>query len=229
MRRIFSSYKPDIEQLKEDDPPFTRVLESRRSIRGYSKLPITAQQLGEFLYRVARVRQVTEPDPARSRYCEFSSRPYPSGGATYDLEVYVTINSCAGTPSGIYHYDPLNHQLCKITGRNTYVEALLRGAQSAAALSFRPQILITLASRFQRLSWKYRGIAYATTLKNVGVLYQTMYVVATAMGLAPCGLGIGNSPLFAEAVGTDYFAESSVGEFILGSVPGQSEQSVDTK
>jgi oxazoline/thiazoline dehydrogenase len=56
-----------------------------------------------------------------------------------------------------------------------------------------------------------------------------MYLVATAMGLAPCGLGNGNSSLFAEAVGTDYFAESSVGEFILGSVPGQREQSVETK
>jgi SagB-type dehydrogenase family enzyme len=226
---IMLLYKPDIEQLKQDDLPFTRVLESRKSIRGYSKLPITAQQLGEFLYRVARVRQITGPDPARFRYYEVSNRPYPSGGATYDLEVYVTINSCAGTPSGIYHYDPLNHQLCKITGRNSYVEALLRGAQSAAALPFRPQILITLTSRFQRLSWKYRGIAYATTLKNVGVLYQTMYLVATAMGLAPCGLGNGNSSLFAKAVGTDYFAESSVGEFILGSVPGQREQTAETK
>jgi hypothetical protein len=46
-----------------------------------------------------------------------------------------------------------------------------------------------------------------------------MYLVATAMGLAPCALGGGNSDVFAEAAGTDYYAESSVGEFVLGSVP----------
>ena len=80
-------------------------------------------------------------------------------------------------------------------------------------------MLITLASRFQRLSWKYAAIAYAATLKNVGVLYQTMYLVATAMGLAPCALGAGNADLFAAAAGTDYYAESSVGEFMLGSAP----------
>ncbi len=78
-------------------------------------------------------------------------------------------------------------------------------------------MLITLASRFQRLSWKYESIVYATTLKNVGVLLQTMYLVATAMGLAPCALGNGNSDLFAAAAGTDYYAETSVGEFMLGS------------
>jgi hypothetical protein len=44
-----------------------------------------------------------------------------------------------------------------------------------------------------------------------------MYLVATAMNLAPCAIGGGNSDRFAAAVGTDYYAETSVGEFILGS------------
>jgi SagB-type dehydrogenase family enzyme len=74
-----------------------------------------------------------------------------------------------------------------------------------------------MASRFQRLGWKYNAIAYAATLKNVGVLYQTMYLVATAMDLAPCGLGSGNSDLLAEAAGLDDLNESSVGELMLGS------------
>jgi hypothetical protein len=36
------------------------------------------------------------------------------------------------------------------------------------------------------------------------------------MGLAP-SLGAGDSDLFARAVGTDHYAENSVGEFLLGS------------
>ena len=44
-----------------------------------------------------------------------------------------------------------------------------------------------------------------------------MYLVATAMGLAPCALGGGDADLSAQAMGTDYYAESSVGEFLLGS------------
>jgi hypothetical protein len=44
-----------------------------------------------------------------------------------------------------------------------------------------------------------------------------MYLAATAMGLAPCGVGVGDADLFARAAGTDYYAETSVGEFLLGS------------
>ena len=44
-----------------------------------------------------------------------------------------------------------------------------------------------------------------------------MYLVATAMHLAPCALGGGNSAAFAQAAGTNEFDESSVGEFLLGS------------
>jgi len=60
-------------------------------------------------------------------------------------------------------------------------------------------------------------MAYGLILKNVGVLFQTMYLVATAMNLAPIAVGAGNSDRFVEIAGTDYYTESSVGEFLLGS------------
>ena len=81
------------------------------------------------------------------------------------------------------------------------------------------QVLVILASRFQRMSWKYNSSSYHATLKNVGALYQTMYLVATAMGLAPCGLGGGDSELFCQATGLQFHEETSVGEFMLGSLP----------
>ena len=34
-------------------------------------------------------------------------------------------------------------------------------------------MLITIAARFGRLSWKYSAIAYALVLKDAGVLTQT--------------------------------------------------------
>ena len=80
-------------------------------------------------------------------------------------------------------------------------------------------MLLIVSARFARVAWKYESIAYALTLKHVGVLYQTMYLAATAMGLAPCGIGAGDADLFARAVGSDYYAETSVGEFLLGSAP----------
>ena len=210
---------PDPAQIARRDVPFSRVLEGRRSIRTYGAQPMTAAQLGEFLYRVARVHMVIGADPARLHFYETSRRPYPSGGAAYDLEVYVSVNRCTGLARGLYHYEPLHHRLRRLDGGDDYLDTLLLQAQRAAVLQVKPQVLITITSRFQRLSWKYRGLAYATTLKNVGVLFQTMYLVATAMELAPCALGTGDAALFAKAIGTDDFVESSVGEFLLGSLP----------
>jgi SagB-type dehydrogenase family enzyme len=67
------------------------------------------------------------------------------------------------------------------------------------------------------VAWKYESIAYELVLKDVGVALQTMYLAATAMGLAPCAIGTGDSDLFAQASGIDFYEESTVGEFALGS------------
>ena len=91
-------------------------------------------------------------------------------------------------------------------------------ADAGAALSERePDILITLAARFQRTAWKYGSLSYSLILKNVGAIFQQMYLVATALHLAPCALGNGNSQHFAEASGLDYYTEGPVGEFALSS------------
>ncbi len=195
-------------------PLFTTVLESRRSIRSFSKQPITNRQLGEFLYRSARVKKITKTDRE-----EFSNRPYPSAGACYELEFYLAIKSCQNIASGFYHYCPQDHQLGRISGLDDPVKVLLEEARINSPQKSVPQILIILAARFQRASWYYESLAYGGILKNVGAVFQTMYLVATALELAPCALGYGNSDLFAVASGNDYYAETSVGEFILGSKP----------
>ena len=58
-----------------------------------------------------------------------------------------------------------------------------------------PQVLITIAARFDRISWKYSSIAYSLILKDVGVLMQTLYLMATDMGLGGCAIGNNNIDL----------------------------------
>jgi SagB-type dehydrogenase family enzyme len=206
-----SLYRPDLEELKNNDRPFTEILEERKSIRKQGKSPITIKQVGEFLFRTARIKKFVSETPQ-----QLALRTYPSGGAIHELELYLLIHSCDQVDPGLYHYDPFNHQLVKLSENNEKTEELLNNAKLAAKLESKPQILIILSSRFQRRSWKYTSISYSTTLKNVGVLIQNMYLVATAMNLAPCALGSGNSDLFAELIQSNYFEETSVGEFILG-------------
>lgn len=119
--------------------------------------------------------------------------------------------------SGLYHYDAAKHELHRIEGPDTPARVLTAMARASSEMTQTPQVVFIVAARFGRIQRKYRSVSYAVTLKNVGALYQTFYLVGTAMGLAPCALGGGNSDLFAAATGLDYLAEASVGEFILGS------------
>jgi SagB-type dehydrogenase family enzyme len=214
-------YRPDLQQLQRRDPPLARVQEERRSLRDYGPEPLSAQQLGEFLFRVARVKDcqvMNVATPAGSVPMEFARRPYPAGGALYELEVYAVVNACRGLARGLFYYDPSGHRLVRVASWNEDVVELLVGAGRAAGKTADDlQVLLIVAARVPRVAWKYSGLAYALVLKHVGVLYQTMYLAATAMGLAPCALGTGDSDVFARAAGVNYCTETSVGEFLLGS------------
>jgi SagB-type dehydrogenase family enzyme len=216
-------YRPDLDRLGREDPPLARVQEERSSLRSYGERPITDRQLGEILYRVARVRRESEmelPVGEGTMRMEMVSRPYPSGGGLYELEFYVLVNVCANLEAGLYHYDARHHRLIRRCGRTLEVDLLLQDAGMSAGIPPENlQVVVVLSARFGRLAWKYASIAYALVLKHVGVVYHSLYLASTAMGLAPCAVGSGDSDLFARAAGTDYIQESSVGEFLLGSRP----------
>jgi len=220
---IFDLYRPSLDRIKSEDLPFAYVQEMRSTVREYGPRSITPQELGEFLYRVARVRENGKVQVESSRdpvTVEIASRPYPGAGGLYELEIYAAVNSCDGLLPGLYRYDPLGHRLVLLRGLTPEVEALLSYAGSSIAVPVdQLQLLLILTARFQRIAWKYASVAYSLILKDAGVVFQTMYLVATAMGLAPCALGGGDADMFARASGIDYYAESSVGEFLLGARP----------
>jgi oxazoline/thiazoline dehydrogenase len=214
-------FRPDLDELQRNDQPLARVQQERRSIREYATEPIDARRLGEFLYRVGRLREYWEGDietPKGTVRMDFASRPYPAGGGLYELEIYPVVQSCRGLAVGLYHYDPRFHRLEVISRRTAEVEQLWKDAAAAAGVAADSlQVLLIVAARFGRVAWKYSSLAYALVLKHVGVLYMNMYLSATAMGLAPCALGAGDSDRFARAAGLDFYTETSVGEFLLGS------------
>ena len=194
------------------EPSFAAVVEGRRSLRIPGERPLSKDQLSEFLFRTSRVR-----GRMRTEHEEVSNRPYPGGGADYELEIYPLVQRVEGIEPGIYYYHPLQHRLFHVAGADAGWTALLKDAVEKARAAQFPDVLFCVTCRFQRLSYKYSSIAYAIALKDLGALYQTFYLVATAMELAPCAIGGGNADLFAAVAGRDYIIEPYIGEFILSS------------
>lgn len=229
--KIIALPQLNIDAIRQKDQTLTTAIEKRASIREYNdNFPITLEQLGELLYRTARVKEIYTQDAEQQEllkekfgedfdWGEISRRPYPGGGGMYELEIYPVVRRCQGINAGLYHYDPLNHQLAQIETDTAHIQSLIKDAHQSTGEQGMPQVLLIITARFGRLFRKYRSLAYGLVLKHVGVLYQNLYLVATNMRLAPCALGAGNSDTFAQATGLDYVVESSVGEFILGSLP----------
>src|SRR6202011_340276 len=121
-----------------------------------------------------------------------------------------------GPPPRFFPYDAGSHALVPIAVGTPELEATLAAAEFAMDAPAPPQILITIAARFGRISWKYTSIAYSLILKDVGVLIQTLYMMATDMGLGGCAIGTNNIDLFAKMTGLEFHVEGPVGQFALG-------------
>ena len=212
--------KIDLRKFPTTHSKTANLLRERHSTRIFNaQQPITLAELSRFLDSSARVQSrwrsrlnVGDDGPVVA----YAARPYPSGGGCYELELYLAVDKCEGLARGFYHYDAGVHALAPIDVRTHELEVLLKGAEFAMGAPAVPQVLITIAARFGRISWKYSSIAYALILKDVGVLIQTLYMMATDMGLGGCAIGSTNIDLFAKMTGIEFHVEGPVGQFAIG-------------
>jgi len=110
--------------------PVAKLLRERHSTRSFDdQRPITLTELSRFLDSTARVLS-----RSRSRVGDggpmvtYAVRPYPSAGASYELELYLAVDKCEGLGRGFYHYDAGGHALVPIGVGTNELEALLTGA-----------------------------------------------------------------------------------------------------
>jgi SagB-type dehydrogenase family enzyme len=193
-----------------------RCLSARRSVRHYGAVPMPRRTFERFLDLSARAHALVEtPDLGW-----ISSRNYPSGGARYPLEIHPLVYHVEGVEAGLYHYDPFGHRLGRLEIDPQHSEVLLADALrkmgGSEALYGRPAVLFLITAVYARTCWKYRGIPYQLLLMETGALYQTMYLVGTALGLAPCAVGAFPELAVAELLELDVRDEGQVGLFALG-------------
>lgn len=198
--------------------PLDYCMGQRHSTRTFNGLDISL--LSELLYRCLRIKG-SRPYPVANAVgdteeIETLSAPYPSGGSMYELIFYLTIYECEGLEPGFYQYNAFEHKLCLLQRKNKDTDIMMWYARACIGSEQLPPAVITFAADFERMFWKYENMAYAAILKNVGVVFQTLYLVATDLGLGACAIGNGNIETLSKLTKKTVLQESSVGEFILG-------------
>jgi SagB-type dehydrogenase family enzyme len=199
------------------DETLAVVLGTRRSSRAWSDVALEPVELSTVLWHAARERAPFDSTRAPG------SRPYPSGGGAYSLEIYVVVLAGAvrGVDRGVHRYRPANHDLVIVSDRGEDTTAFLEAAaQSAAGVA--PPVLLLVTTEFARQARQYDpALAYSLVLKEVGGLFQTLYLLAAALDLAACALGGGLADdQLATVLGEAGRGQVIVGEFALGPAPG---------
>jgi len=200
---------PDLGNRERTDPPLVEAVEHRRSVRHLATPSIGP--VGELLYRSCRVR-----GSSVDRGLEVVDRPLPAAGSIHELETYLMVSECEGIDPGLWRYVADRHALELVSADTARCAPLAQDIGAAGELTGPPPVGIVVTARFGRLMWKYETMAYALILRNVGALYQTLYLNAYATGLGVCGLGGMSTYAFERASGRDPLAEGMVGAMLLG-------------
>ncbi len=105
-----------------------KLLRERHSIREFDdQRPITLGELARFLDGAARVQ--SEWQTTLDAGDSYAARPYPSAGASYELELYLAVDKCEGLPRRILSYDAGQHALVPIDVRAKRARSAVEGSQ----------------------------------------------------------------------------------------------------
>ncbi len=160
-------------------PPLEEVLARRRSVRDYAARPVTLEELSRLLHGATGITDRRDPT--------WWFRSVPSSGALYPIEVYPVVFNVAGVTPGVYHYDVRRHRL-ELLREGDFRREVFDAAVSQEMILHTGLVLV-LTGIFARVHFKYVDRSYRYMLLEAGHLGQNVYLAATALGLAPCGIG----------------------------------------
>ena len=137
-------------------------------------------------------------------------RTSPSAGGFHPIEAYPLITAVDGLEPGLYHYNGAEHSL-ELLAPLTVDEARSAATTFVCGQTYfgDAQVMLVLAARFDRAFWKYRNHRKALTalLMDAAHLSQTLYLVATELGLGAFVTAAINNTDIEERFGIDGYRE----------------------
>ena len=152
------------------------AIRRRRSVREYSREPLTLEELARLLFHAVGVTGSPE-----------YKRAAPSAGGLTPIELYPVVNHVEGLERGLYHYDPLGRRLHILRQED------LRGEIAKACLDqdflSEAGVVLVLSAVHRRTRWKYGERAYRYVLLDAGHVAQNIQLEAVSLGLGACAVG----------------------------------------
>jgi putative peptide maturation dehydrogenase len=137
-------------------------------------------------------------------------RTSPSAGGFHPVEAYPLIMAVDEHDPGLYHYNAAMHALELLAPLGVDEARAVATAFVCGQTYFSgAHVLLVLAARFDRAFWKYRNHRKALTalMMDAAHLSQTLYLVATELGLGAFVTAAINNADIEERLGIDGYRE----------------------
>jgi SagB-type dehydrogenase family enzyme len=161
----------------ENAAPLQRALAERRSVRSYTREPLSLAEVAALLWAAQGVSDVG-----------FGHRTAPSAGALYPLEAHLVAGDVTGLEPGVYTYASGRHELSR-RRRGDARAALCAAAWHQPFVDSAP-VVLALTAVYARTTEKYgerRGSRYVHI--EAGHAAQNAALLATALGLGTTVVG----------------------------------------
>jgi SagB-type dehydrogenase family enzyme len=165
------------------DTPLMRTLRERKSCRAFVSREMPNAVLSTLLngaYGLSRLNQLASG-------LRFHSRPVPSAGGLYPLELYVMTERVVGVDDGIHHFELATNTLRYLQARPDHSK-LVEVFLSQYFLEH-TNALVMISAVFPRTLRKYGARGYRYVLFEAGHVAQTLCLVAGELGLGSLCVG----------------------------------------
>jgi SagB-type dehydrogenase family enzyme len=172
------------------DRNFLDVLAARETRRTFGQLGTEA--LSQLLWYSSKTRATRRSGNGDA----WQHRPCPSAGGRHPIDIMVWNHH--GDPETVYRYDPIAHclsEICEVDKAS--LAKLMRAINEVVPVG--PAIILWFVAQFDRTLAKYlRG--ESLVWRDSGALLATVYLVAEALDLNCCGIGITGEPWISAAL-----------------------------
>ena len=170
---------PGPETLSIKGIDLRQSIEQRKSVRRYSRTPLTPEELSFLLWCTQGVKEVI---PGSATF-----RTVPSAGARHALETYLMVNNVDSLKHGLYWYSALRHGLVLIDESDQLAERLVAACLGQHFVAQSGVTFIWTAESY-RMTWRYSERGYRYFFLDVGHVCQNLYLAAEAIDCGACAI-----------------------------------------
>jgi SagB-type dehydrogenase family enzyme len=205
--------------LPTDWPPITEPLEEvllkRESVREFADAAISVATLSHLLF-------LTFGQTGWKAYGVFGDLPTKvpaSAGGRHPTEAYLVLRNVTGLTPGLYHYAVQGHAL-ELLREGDFTDEIDTGVRRDQPWFATAPVVIVMTLVLARTMWKYRfDRAIRDCLMDLGHVGQTLYLVATALGLGTVVTSAAQETPFEALLGIDGVTESAAYVAAVGRLP----------